>query len=81
MLKIARRRIVLAEGVKVGRIELAHLCPIEEIDMLITGQSADPEVAGGAPGAWVRGSGRPVRDEAERKADGEAVERWREAMS
>ena len=43
MLKIARRRIVLAEGVKVGRVELAHLCPIEEIDMLITGQSADPE--------------------------------------
>ena len=43
MLKIARRRIVLADGGKVGRIELAHLCPVEEIDILITGESADPE--------------------------------------
>lgn len=44
MLKIARRRIVLADGGKIGRIELSHLCPVEEIDMLITGESADPEV-------------------------------------
>ena len=44
MLKIARRRIVLADGSKIGRIELAHLCPVDEIDMLITGESADPEV-------------------------------------
>jgi DeoR family transcriptional regulator, aga operon transcriptional repressor len=43
MLKIARRRIVLADGGKVGRIELAHLCPVEEIDLLITGASADPD--------------------------------------
>jgi DeoR family transcriptional regulator of aga operon len=43
MLKTARRRIVLADGGKVGRVELAHLCPVEEIDMLITGESADPE--------------------------------------
>ena len=43
MLKIARRRIVLADGGKVGRTELAHLCPVDEIDMLITGESADPE--------------------------------------
>jgi DeoR family transcriptional regulator, aga operon transcriptional repressor len=43
MLKIARRRIVLADGGKVGRIELAHLCPVEEIDLLITGESADPD--------------------------------------
>jgi DeoR family transcriptional regulator of aga operon len=44
MLKIARRRIVLADGDKVGRTELAHLCPVDEIDMLITGESADPDV-------------------------------------
>ena len=44
MLKIARRRIVLADGGKVGRIELAHLCPVEEIDLLITGESADPDI-------------------------------------
>jgi DeoR family transcriptional regulator, aga operon transcriptional repressor len=44
MLKVARRRIVLADGGKVGRIELSHLCQVDEVDMLITGESADPEV-------------------------------------
>lgn len=44
MLRIAARRVVLADGSKLGRIELAHLCPIEDIDMVITGASADPEV-------------------------------------
>ena len=44
MLKVARRRIVLADGGKIGRIELSHLCGVDEIDMLITGESADPEV-------------------------------------
>ena len=35
---------MLADGSKLGRIELAHLCPIEAVDMLITGDSADPDV-------------------------------------
>jgi DeoR family transcriptional regulator of aga operon len=46
MLRIAARRVVLADGSKLGRIELAHLCPVAEIDMLITGASADPDVVG-----------------------------------
>jgi DeoR family transcriptional regulator, aga operon transcriptional repressor len=41
MLARAKRRIVLADGSKLGRVEVAHLCPVEEIDMLITGRSAD----------------------------------------
>ena len=44
MLDIARRRIVMADGSKLGRIELAHLCPIDDIDIVITGQSADPSL-------------------------------------
>jgi DeoR family transcriptional regulator of aga operon len=44
MLRAARRRIVLADGNKIGRVELAHICRVDEIDMLITGESADPEV-------------------------------------
>jgi DeoR family transcriptional regulator of aga operon len=44
MLKIAGRRIILADGGKIGRVELAHLCPIEDVDMVITGRSADPSV-------------------------------------
>jgi DeoR family transcriptional regulator of aga operon len=42
MLGAAHRRIVLADGSKIGRIELANLCSIDDIDAVITGESADP---------------------------------------
>ena len=41
MLKAAARVVVLADGSKIGRVELAHLCPIEDVDLVITGESAD----------------------------------------
>ena len=41
MLRVATRKVILADGGKIGRIEVAHLCPIEEIDMVITDRSAD----------------------------------------
>ena len=41
MLKAAQRVVVLADGSKIGRTELAHLCPIEAVDLIITGESAD----------------------------------------
>ena len=44
MLAAAGRRVVLADGGKIGRVDLAHLCPIDQIDMVITGESADPAV-------------------------------------
>jgi DeoR family transcriptional regulator of aga operon len=44
MLQSAARRVVLADGSKLGRVELAHLCPIEDVDLLITGASADRAV-------------------------------------
>ncbi len=44
MLKVARHRIVLADGSKLGRIELSRLCAVDEVDMVITGESADPAV-------------------------------------
>jgi len=44
MLDIAGRRIVLADGSKIGRIELGLMCQVEEIDMVITGESASPPV-------------------------------------
>ena len=44
MLRVARRRIVLVDGSKIGRIELAQLCEIDQIDMIITGESADPSI-------------------------------------
>jgi DeoR family transcriptional regulator, aga operon transcriptional repressor len=42
MLVVATRRIVLADGSKLGRVEVARLCGISEVDMVITGRSADP---------------------------------------
>jgi DeoR family transcriptional regulator of aga operon len=44
MLESAQRRIVLADGSKLGRVEVAKLCPVEQIDLVITGRSADPAV-------------------------------------
>jgi len=44
MVAAARTRIVLAEGRKVGEIELARVCAIEDIDELITDGAADPDV-------------------------------------
>ncbi|MGH3001480.1 MAG: DeoR/GlpR family DNA-binding transcription regulator [Gaiellaceae bacterium] len=44
MLAAAARRIVLADGSKLGRVEVARLCGIDDIDTVITGSSADPAV-------------------------------------
>jgi len=44
MLERAQRRIVLADGGKLGQVEVARLCAVNEIDMLITGRSADAAV-------------------------------------
>ena len=44
MLKASSRRIVLADGSKLGRIEVAQLCSVDDIDMVITGSSADPAI-------------------------------------
>lgn len=44
MLQSARQRVIVADGSKVGRRELAYLCSVDEIDLLITDSSANPEV-------------------------------------
>lgn len=41
MLASSARRIVLADGSKIGTASLAHVCDIGEIDMVITDRSAD----------------------------------------
>lgn len=43
MLRAARRRVVVADGSKIGVAELARLCDIDDVDLLITDESADPE--------------------------------------
>jgi DeoR family transcriptional regulator of aga operon len=42
MLASASRRIVVADGSKIGQVELARVSSITEVDLLITGPSADP---------------------------------------
>ncbi len=44
LLAAGRRRIVLADGSKLGVVHLARLCGTEEVDVVITGVSADPAV-------------------------------------
>jgi DeoR family transcriptional regulator of aga operon len=44
MIGVAGRKVVLADGSKFGMVELAQTCPIAEIDLVITGESADPAV-------------------------------------
>jgi DeoR family transcriptional regulator, aga operon transcriptional repressor len=44
MLLAARRRVIVADGSKVGEVELAKVCDIEEVSLLITDPTADPEV-------------------------------------
>lgn len=44
MLHAARRRIIVADGAKVGEVELAYLCSVDDIDLLITDKSANPDV-------------------------------------
>lgn len=42
MLRAARRCVIVADGSKIGKVEVAYLCGVEEVDLLITDSSADP---------------------------------------
>lgn len=44
MLLAARRRVIVADGSKLGEVELAKVCDIEEVSTLITDHTADPAV-------------------------------------
>ncbi len=45
-LLIARsvRRVVCADGSKLGQVALAHVCALDEVDLLLTDERADPEL-------------------------------------
>lgn len=42
ILRAARRRVVVADSSKIGAVALAHLCDIDEIDLLITDAGVNP---------------------------------------
>jgi DeoR family transcriptional regulator of aga operon len=44
MLASGRRRVVVADGSKVGAVSVANVCPINDVDLLLTGASAPIEI-------------------------------------
>ena len=44
MLSAARRRVILADGSKLGQVAAVHLCPVADVDLVLTGASAPPAV-------------------------------------
>lgn len=44
MLALARRRVIVADGSKLGEVAAARLCDIGDVDLLLTGASAGGEV-------------------------------------
>ena len=44
MCAAAQRRVVVADGSKLGQVSLAPLCPVGDVDLLVTSSSADPAV-------------------------------------
>jgi DeoR family transcriptional regulator of aga operon len=55
MLLAARRRVVVADGSKLGEVELAKVCELAEVSQLITDPTADPAVV-----AEIEAAGCPV---------------------
>jgi DeoR/GlpR family transcriptional regulator of sugar metabolism len=45
MVGAARRLIVLADATKLGRSVFAHIVPLDEIDILVTGAKPSPQLA------------------------------------
>ncbi len=44
MVRAATRRIVVADSSKLGVVEMAPICALTDVDLLITGESADPAI-------------------------------------
>jgi len=44
MLASGRRRVVVADGSKVGAVSVANICAVDDLDLLLTGPSAPAEV-------------------------------------
>lgn len=44
VLRASQQRIVCADSSKLGQVSLAHVCGLDEVDLLITDDQADPEL-------------------------------------
>ena len=54
MMAAAQRKIVVADGSKLGQVERARLCAVSAVDLLLTGASADPATVTGLTEAGMR---------------------------
>jgi DeoR family transcriptional regulator of aga operon len=70
MLARAERRVVVADGSKIGEVTLARLCDVTDVDLVMTGASADPEAVGQLRerGTEVRIAGEPEATPPDRAA-------------
>lgn len=44
MVRASRRAVVVADGGKLGEVEVARVCPVDDIDLLVTDDSADSDL-------------------------------------
>ncbi|GGI03520.1 DeoR/GlpR family DNA-binding transcription regulator [Egicoccus halophilus] len=44
ILQAAQRRVICADHTKLGAVALAHVCSLDEVDLLLTDRAADPEL-------------------------------------
>jgi DeoR family transcriptional regulator, aga operon transcriptional repressor len=44
ILRASQRRVVCADASKLGQVALAHVCDLDDVDLLITDADADPEL-------------------------------------
>jgi DeoR family transcriptional regulator of aga operon len=51
MMLAARRPIVVADGSKLGEVEVAKVCDLAEVSMVVTDRSADPAIVAELTGA------------------------------
>jgi DeoR family transcriptional regulator, aga operon transcriptional repressor len=56
MVAATARRVVCADSSKLGQVALAHVCPLDDIDVLLTDRDADPQLV-----AELRETGLDVR--------------------
>jgi len=51
MVRASRRSVVVADATKLGEVEVARVCPVTDVDLLVTDSSADPDVLAELHGA------------------------------
>lgn len=44
IIRSSQRRVVCADGTKLGQVALAHVCDLDDVDLLITSADADPDL-------------------------------------